>query len=40
MVNDDWHEALSPDRVGQFVDDLRTKGYVALTGCHLKIEKR
>lgn len=40
MVNDDWHEALSPDRVGQFVDDLRTKGYVALTGCHLKIETR
>ncbi len=26
MVNDDWHEALSPDRVGQFVDDLRAKG--------------
>jgi NADH-quinone oxidoreductase subunit E len=39
MVNDDWHEALSPDRVGQFVDDLRAKGYAALTGCHLKVEK-
>jgi NADH-quinone oxidoreductase E subunit len=39
MVNDDWHEALSPERVGQFVDDLRAKGYAALTGCHLKVER-
>jgi NADH-quinone oxidoreductase E subunit len=39
MVNDDWHECLSPDRVGQFVDGLRTKGYESLTGCHLKVEK-
>ena len=41
MVNNDWwHECLSPDRVGQFVDDLRTKGFAALTGCHLKVEGR
>lgn len=39
MVNDDWHECLTPDRVGRFVDDLRTKGFAAVTGCHLKVEK-
>jgi NADH-quinone oxidoreductase E subunit len=40
MVNNDWwHENLSPDRVGQFVDDLRTKGLAAVTGCHLNVEK-
>jgi NADH-quinone oxidoreductase E subunit len=39
MVNDDWHEALSPDRVGEFIDGLRTNGSKSLTGCHLKMEK-
>lgn len=39
MVNDDWHECLSPDRAGQFLDDLRAKGNAALTGCHLNVEK-
>ncbi|MGH9345959.1 MAG: NADH-quinone oxidoreductase subunit NuoE [Vicinamibacterales bacterium] len=39
MVNDAWHECLAPERVGQFVDDLRTKGYAALTGCHLQVER-
>jgi NADH-quinone oxidoreductase subunit E len=38
MVNDAWHEELSPERVGAFVDDLRTRGYAALTGCHLNVE--
>jgi NADH-quinone oxidoreductase subunit E len=40
MVNDEWHECLAPERVGQFVDDLRTKGVAALTGCHLDVEGR
>ncbi len=39
MVNDDWHECLAPERAAQFLDDLRTKGYVSLTGCHLRVEK-
>ena len=39
MVNDEWHECLAPERVGQFVDDLRAKGFAAVTGCHLKVEK-
>ncbi len=40
MVNDDWHECLAPERVGQFVADLRSKGITALTGCHLEVEGR
>jgi NADH-quinone oxidoreductase E subunit len=40
MVNDDlWQERLSPDHVGQFIDDLRTKGASAVSGCHLRVEK-
>ena len=41
MINDDgWHERLAPEQVGQFVDDLRDRGYTALTGCHLHVEKK
>ena len=39
MVNDDWHERLSPEQAGQFVDDIRAKGRAAFTGCHLHVEK-
>ncbi len=39
MVNDDWHERLSPGRASQFVEDLRVKGLASLTGCHLVMEK-
>ena len=39
MVNDDWEERLAPERVSQFIDDVRTKGRAAFTGCHLKREK-
>ena len=39
MVNDDWHERLAPRQVGQFVDDIRTRGRAAFTGCHLHKEK-
>jgi NADH-quinone oxidoreductase E subunit len=38
MVNDAWHEEQSPDTVGKLLDDLRTRGEAALTGCHLVIE--
>jgi NADH-quinone oxidoreductase subunit E len=38
MVNDDWHEELQPERASRFVEDLRRRGYVALTGCHLDVE--
>ena len=41
MINDDgWHERLAPEQAGQFVDDLRTRGYSALTGCHLHVEEK
>jgi NADH-quinone oxidoreductase E subunit len=40
MVNDDWHERLSPEEAAQFVDDIRAKGRAAFTGCHLHVEKK
>jgi len=41
MINDDgWHERLAPEQVGSFVDDLRARGYSALTGCHLHVERK
>lgn len=39
MVNDDWHERLSPDQVSQFVASLRAQGRTALSGCFLHVEK-
>jgi NADH-quinone oxidoreductase subunit E len=38
MVNDDWHERLSPDQAGRFVDDIKARGAAAFTGCHLHKE--
>ncbi len=39
MINNDhWQERLTPDRVPQFVEDLRVKGLAALTGCHHTVE--
>ena len=32
MVNDDWHERLSPEQAGRFVDDIKAKGQAAFTG--------
>ena len=34
MVNDNWHECLRPEEARKLVDDLRTRGEDALTGCH------
>jgi NADH-quinone oxidoreductase subunit E len=39
MVNDDWHERLSPEHAAQFVDDIRARGTAAFTGCHLHKER-
>ncbi len=39
MVNDAWHERMTPESAGQLIDDLRAVGEAAVTGCHLKIEK-
>lgn len=37
MVNDEWHERQAPERVGELLDGLRTRGLDATTGCHLKV---
>jgi NADH-quinone oxidoreductase E subunit len=39
MVNDSWHECLSPDNVAKLLDDLRTRGESALSGCHHVVEQ-
>ncbi len=39
MVNDDWHECLSPDAAVKLLDDLKTQGTAALSGCHHKVEE-
>jgi len=41
MVNNDhWHECLKPEGVPQFIQDLRTRGLAALSGCLHNVEKR
>jgi NADH-quinone oxidoreductase E subunit len=40
MVNDAWQENQTPESVGKLLDELKTKGEAALTGCHHVIEKR
>ena len=39
MVNDDWHEGLSPDQCAAFIEGIRAHGSAAMTGCHLRKEK-
>ena len=40
MVNDDWHERLSPEQVSEFIANLRAHGPASFTGCHLHVEKK
>jgi NADH-quinone oxidoreductase subunit E len=40
MVNDAWQERQRPEDVPKLLEDLRTRGEAALTGCHLVAEKR
>ena len=39
MVNDAWHECLTPDAAATLVDDIRARGEAALTGCHHVVER-
>ena len=39
MVNDAWHECLTPENAAKLVDDLRARGEDALSGCHHVVEK-
>jgi NADH-quinone oxidoreductase subunit E len=38
MVNDAWQENQSAEGIGKLLDDLRTRGESALTGCHHVVE--
>jgi NADH-quinone oxidoreductase E subunit len=39
MVNNEhWHEKATPESCSALVDDLKTRGIAALSGCHLKVE--
>ena len=40
MVNDEWHERLAPEQAAKFIDDIRSKGQAAFTGCHLNKEQK
>ena len=39
MVNDAWHECLTPEDVPRLIDDLRARGEGALSGCFHVVEK-
>jgi len=40
MINDEgWQERLRPEDVSKFLDDLKARGFGALNGCHLHVEK-
>ncbi len=39
-VNDLWQECQHADGVRALVDDLRARGDAAVTGCHLRVERR
>ena len=40
MVNDGWHECLTPEGAARLIDDLRARGDAALTGCHHAVEEK
>jgi NADH-quinone oxidoreductase subunit E len=40
MVNDAWQENQTPESVGRLLNDLRTRGEAALTGCHHVVERK
>jgi NADH-quinone oxidoreductase E subunit len=39
MVNDAWHECLTPEAASSLIDRLRADGEKALSGCHHAVEK-
>lgn len=39
MVNDAWQELQRPEDIPKLLEDLRTHGEAALTGCHHVVEK-
>lgn len=39
MVNDAWHECLNPEDAERLLDDLRTRGERAVSGCRHEVER-
>jgi NADH-quinone oxidoreductase E subunit len=40
MVNNEhWHEKVKPEDVGKLVDEIKSKGEKAFSGCHLEVER-
>jgi NADH-quinone oxidoreductase E subunit len=39
MVNDAWHECQKPEDAAKLIDDLRTRGEAALSGCVHVVER-
>jgi NADH-quinone oxidoreductase subunit E len=39
LINDSWHELQSPETAGKLLEELRDKGEVVLSGCHLDVER-
>ena len=40
MINNEhWHEHVSPESCAGLVEELKTRGEAALTGCHLQVER-
>ncbi len=40
MVNNEhWHEKATPETCSKLLDDLKTRGLSALSGCHLHVER-
>lgn len=40
MVNNEhWHERVRPEDVGRLIDEMKSKGDAAFTGCYLKVER-
>jgi NADH-quinone oxidoreductase E subunit len=40
MVNNEhWHERVRPEDVGKLVEEIKTKGEKAYSGCHLEVER-
>jgi NADH-quinone oxidoreductase E subunit len=40
MVNDGWHECLSPEHAVALLDQIKANGEAVLSGCHHKVEKQ
>jgi hypothetical protein len=39
MINDAWQENVKPQDVPKLLDDLKSRGEAALSGCHHIVER-